>query len=130
MSSDLQDARVALAEILNELDGVRAVTIVPQTFTPPICWVAPGAPYRQRAQAVGSKRINMVVVCIGGMATNDATEEATEELAEKVANEIDTNTRFKLDPLGEMDQPRLYPTANGQQMLGIAVNLFLEIPRG
>lgn len=128
--SDLTDARQALADLLNGVDGIRATTVVPQTYTPPLCWVAAGSPYRQRAQAVAMKRINLVVVCLGGMATNDASEAATEELAELVANTIDKSTMFRLDPLAEMDQPRLYPNAAGQQLLGIAVNLFCEANRG
>lgn len=132
--SDLTDARVALAALLNTVEGVRAVTVVPQTFTPPICWVAPGAPYRQRAQAFGKKKINLVVVCLGGLSTNDASEAATEALAELVADKIDTSGHispyFRLDPLTEMDQPRLYPSGQNQQMLGIAVNCFLESTRG
>lgn len=127
--SDLTEAREALTDLLNDVDGVRAVSVIPQTFTPPICWVAAGAPYRQRAQAVGRKRINLVVVCLGGMSTNAAAEEATEDLAELVANTIDKSTVFLLDPLAEMDQPRLYPTAQGQQMLGIAVNVICETTR-
>lgn len=127
--SDLTDARVELADFLNTVPNVRAVTVVPQTFTPPICWVAAGSPYRQRAQAVGVKRINLTVVCLGGMSTNDATEEKTEALAEAVANAIDADIRWRLDPLAEMDQPRLYPAAQGQQMLGIAVNLSREATR-
>lgn len=128
--SDLTAARTALATLLNTVNGVRAVTVVPQTFTPPICWVAAGAPFRQRAQAVGKKRIRLVVVCLGGMSTNDASEEATEALAELVADTIDTSLQFMLDPLAEMDQPRLYPAAQGQQMLGIAVNVIAESNRG
>jgi hypothetical protein len=128
--SDLTDAREALATLLNTVDGVRAVTEVPSTFTPPLVWVAAGSPYRQRAQAVGSKRINLVAVCLGGMSTNDAADAATEDLAELVANKIDTSTTFRLDPLNEMDQPRLYPSAQGQQVLGIAVNCFCEATRG
>lgn len=128
--SDLTDARETLATLLNTIDGVRAVTEVPSTFTPPLVWVAAGSPYRQRAQAVGSKRINLVAVCLGGMSTNDAADAATEDLAELVANKIDTSTTFRLDPTSEMDQPRLYPSAQGQQMIGIAVNLFCEATRG
>jgi hypothetical protein len=128
--TDLTDARDTLAALLNAVSGVRAVTVIPQTFTPPICWVAGGSPFRQRAQAVGMKRINLVVVCLGGMSTNDATEAATEDLAELVANTIDKSTVFRLDPLAEMDQPRLYPSAQGAQMLGIAVNVFCEATRG
>jgi hypothetical protein len=127
--SDLADARDELAEFLNTISGVRAVTVIPQTFTPPICWVAAGSPYRQRAQAVGMKRINLTVLCLGGMSTNDATEEATEDLAESVANALDKDLRWRLDPLAEMDQPRLYPSSQGQQMLGIAVNLSREATR-
>lgn len=128
--SDLTDARDALETLLNTVPGVRAVTVVPQTFTPPICWVAAGTPYRQRAQAVGKKRINLVVVCLGGMSTNDATEAATEDLAELVADTIDKSLIFRLDPVAEMDQPRLYPGPTNQQLLGIAVNCFCEATRG
>jgi hypothetical protein len=132
--TDLTDARAALAELLNTIPGMRAVTEVPKTFTPPIVWVAAGAPYRQRAQAIGKKRINLVAVCFGGMSTNDATDAATEALAEKVADLIDVSGHvspyFRLDPLAEMDQPRLYPSAQGQPMLGIVVNLFCESHRG
>lgn len=131
--SDLEDARTALADFLNALndDDIRAVTIVPKTYTPPICWVAPGSPYRQRAQAVGRKRIRLTVVCLGGASTNDETEARTESMAEKVADAIDGSTRFLLDPLAEMDQPRLYPAAQqGQSNLGIAVNVICESTRG
>lgn len=128
--SDLTDARAALATLLDADPGIRAVTTIPQTFTPPICWVAAGSPYRQRAQAFGRKRIRLTVVCLGGMSTNDATDEATEALAEKVADLIDKTTTFMLDPLAEMDQPRLYPAAQGQSMLGIAVNVICESTRG
>ena len=128
--SDLTDARKALTDLLNTIEGVRAVTEVPQTFTPPIVWIAASSPYRQRAQAVGKKRINLVAVCLGGMSTNDAADAATEDLAEKVADTIDASTVFRLDPAAEMDQPRLYPTAQGQQMVGIAVNCFCESTRG
>lgn len=130
MTSDLTAARTTLADLLNTITGVRAVTVIPQTFTPPICWVAAASPFRQRGQAVGKKRINLVVVCLGGMSTNDAAEAATEDLAELVADTIDKSTVFRLDPSAEMDQPRLYPAAQGQQMLGIAVNLFCESTRG
>lgn len=128
--TDLTDARTTLTTYLNTIAGVRAVAVVPQTFTPPICWVAAGSPFRQRAQAVGRKRINLVVLCLGGLSTNDATEAATEKLAELVADAIDKSTTFLLDPLAEMDQPRLYPSAQGQQMLGIAVNVICESTRG
>lgn len=134
MTSDLTAARTALAALLNTVSGVRAVTVVPQTFTPPIVWVAAASPYRQRGQALAEKRINLVAVCLGGMSTNDATEEVTETLAELVADKIDASGAvspyWRLDPLAEMDQPRLYPSAQGQQMLGIAVNLSCRATRG
>ena len=79
---------------------------------------------------MGRKRINLVVVCLGGMSTNAATEAATEALAEKVADKIDTSTTFLLDPSAEMDQPRLYPGPNGVNLLGIAVNVICESTRG
>ena len=128
--SALTDARTTLETLLNTVPNVRAVANLPQTFTPPIVWVAAGVPFRQRAQAVGKKRINLVAVCLGGLSTNSAAEAATEDLAELVADAIDKSLTFGLDPLAEMDQPRLYPTAQGQQMLGIAVNLFCESTRG
>jgi hypothetical protein len=128
--SDLTTARTTLTTYLNTISGVRAVAVIPQTFTPPICWVAAGTPFRQRAQAVGKKRIRLVVLCLGGLSTNDATEAATEDLAELVADAIDRSTTYWLDPLAEMDQPRLYPSAQGQQMLGIAVNVMCESTRG
>lgn len=134
MTSDLTAAREALVTLLNTVSGVRAVSVVPKTFTPPIVWVAAGSPYRQRGQAVAEKRINMVAVCLGGMSTNDAAETATEDLAELVADKIDASGTespyWRLDPLAEMDQPRLYPAAQGQQMLGIAVNLSCRATRG
>jgi hypothetical protein len=130
MTADLTSARVALAALLNTIPDARAVTEVPATFTPPLVWVAAGTPYRQRAQAVGWKRVNLVAVCLGGMSTNDAADEATEELAERVADLIDGSTMFRLDPVAEMDQPRLYPSAQGQQVLGIAVNVSCETARG
>lgn len=130
MSSDLTAARGALATLLNTISGVRAVSVIPKTFTPPIVCVMPASPYRQRGQSYGDKRINLIALCIGGMSTNDATEEATEDLAELVADTIDASTTFRLDPDAEMDQPRLYPTAQGQQMLGIAVNVIARSTRG
>jgi len=130
MTADLTSARADLATLLNTISGVRAVALLPQTFTPPVCWVAAGQPFRQRAQTVGKKRINLVVVCLGGMSTNDAAEAAAEDLAEKVADKIDTSLVFRLDPNAEVDIPRLYPTAQGQNMLGIAVNVFCEATRG
>lgn len=129
-TSDLASARTALAALLNSIEGVRAVTEIPRTFTPPIVWIAAGLPYRQRAQAIGRKRINLVAVCLGGMSTNDASLAATEELAELVADKVDTSTVFALDPTAEMDQPRLYPSAQNQEMLGIAVNIMCESTRG
>lgn len=130
MTSDLTAARTALATLLNTIPDVRAVTEVPKTFTPPIVWIAAGVPYRQRAQAIGRKRINLTAVCLGGMSTNDAALAATEDLAELVANMIDTSTVFALDPSAEMDQPRLYPSGQVQELLGIAVNVLCEADRG
>lgn len=126
--SDLTLAREALVEELTAA-GVRAVSVIPQTFSPPISWVAAGSPFRQRGQAVGRKRINLTVLCLGGLSTNDATEAATEDLAELVADTVDKSLKFRLDPVAEMDQPRLYPSAQGQQMLGIAVNVMCESDR-
>lgn len=130
MSSDLTALRTALADFLNSIDGIRAVTEIPQTFTPPIVWIAAGVPYRQRAQTFSGKRVNLVAVCLGGMSTNSAALAATEELAERVADAIDAQTMFVLDPAAEMDQPRRYPSSQGQDMLGIAVNIIGRSDRG
>lgn len=127
---DLTAAREALAALLNgpadDPTGIRAVTVIPKNYTPPIVWVAAGSPYRERGQAFGEKRIRLVAVCIGGASTNDESEELTEDLAEQVADLVDAPHNpqlFKLDPTAELDQPRLYPSANNQQNLGIAVNI-------
>lgn len=128
--SRIGDGREALATFLNTVPGVRAVASLPQTFTPPIVWVTGNAPYRQRAQAVGSKKVNFAVVCLGGYSQNDAAEAATEDLAELVADAIDGSMDFALEPNTEMDQPRLYPTGQNQRMLGIAVNAWTLISRG
>lgn len=116
--------------MLNNVEGIRAVSVIPKTFTPPIVCIMAASPYRQRGQAYADKRINLIALCIGGMSTNDATEEATEDLAELVADTIDGSTTFRLNPDAEMDQPRLYPAANNQQMLGIAVNVIARSTRG
>jgi hypothetical protein len=130
MTSDLKAARAALVSLLNGVSGVRAVSVVPKTFTPPIVWVTARQPYRQRAQAVGRKRINLAAVCVGGMSTNDAAADAADDLAELVADAIDRSTTFLLDPGAEMDQPMAYQTAMGQDMVGIAVNIICESVRG
>lgn len=127
--SDLTEARKALVTLLNLIPDVRAVTVVPKTFTPPIVWVTARQPYRQRAQAVGRKRINLAAVCVGGMSTNDAAAAAADDLAELVADAIDKSTTFLLDPSAEMDQPLSYQTAQGQDVLGIAVNVICESTR-
>lgn len=129
MTADLTTARTGAVSLLTAA-SIRAVANVPQTFTPPIVWITAGVPFRQRAQAVGRKRINLVALCLGGLTTNDATEAATEELAELVADTIDKSTTYRLDPVSELDQPRMYPTAQNQQMLGIAVNFWCEATRG
>lgn len=131
--SDLSDLRTALAAQLNSDTSIRAVTVIPKNYTPPLCWVAAGAPYRQRGKAFGEKRVRLVVVCLGGASTNDETEALTEALAEKVADLIDAPYNpqlFVLDPLAEMDQPRLYPAPSNQQNLGIAVNVLAVSNRG
>lgn len=128
--TDLTDARTMLAELLNTIPDVRAVTVVPQTFTPPIVWVTARSPYRQRGQAVAEKRINLAAICVGGMSTNDAALDAAEALAEAVADKVGTSTAFLLDPAAEIDQPQSYRTAQGQDMIGIAVNLIARSTRG
>lgn len=126
--SNLSEARAELAEALNDA-GFRTVTVVPQTFTPPLCWVAPRDPYRRPGQTFSRKRVQLAVVCLAGPITNDASQDAVDELAESVADKIDAMTAFRLES-NEIDAPQLFPTAQGQEFLGAVVNVWCEVERG
>lgn len=127
MTNALTDARTALSQALTTA-GFRSTAEVPQTFTPPLCWVAPRAPYRQPGQTFGRKRIFLAVVCLAAQGTNAKSLEAVDELASSVADAIDAMAGFRLDT-EEIDAPQLFPSAQGQEYLGAIVNVVVEVAR-
>jgi hypothetical protein len=128
MSNALTDVREALAQALTTA-GFRAVSEVPQTFSPPLCWVAPRAPYRKPGQTFGTKRISLAVVCLAAQGTNSAALAAVDDLASSVADTIDAMAGFRLDS-EEIDAPQLFPSAQGAEYLGAVVNVLVEVSRG
>lgn len=126
--SKLTTVRQELADALVAA-GFNAVTEVPQTFSPPLCWVAPRTPYRQQGQTVARKRISLAVVCLAANATNATALSSVDDFAETVADTIAEMDGYILDPAGEIDAPELFPTAQGQQFLGAAVNVITEVTR-
>lgn len=127
MSNDLTDVREALATALTTA-GFRSTAEVPQTFTPPLCWVAPRAPYRTPGQTFGRKRIRLAVVCLAAQGTNAVALAAVDDLASSVADAIDAMSDFRLDS-EEIDAPQLFPSAQGQEYLGAVVNVIVEVAR-
>lgn len=128
MSNDLTDVRAALATALADA-GFRAVSEVPQTFSPPLCWVAPRAPYRTPGKTFGLKRVNLAVVCLAAQGTNAKALEDVDQLASDVADAINAMSDFRLDA-EEIDAPQLFPSAQGQEYLGAVVNVWCEVARG
>lgn len=126
--SRLTEARQELVDALTDA-GFNAVTEVPQTYSPPLCWVAPRQPYRQQGQTVSRKRVSLAVVCIAANATNATALAEVDDFAETVADSIAQMDAYRLDPSEEIDAPQLYPGAQGQQFLGAAVNVITEISR-
>jgi hypothetical protein len=127
MTNALTDVRQALAQALTT-GGFRSTAEVPQTFTPPLCWVAPRAPYRQPAKVFGRKKVLLAVVCLAAQGTNATSLEAVDELASAVADFIDASASFRLDS-EEIDAPQLFPSAQGQEYLGAVVNVWCEVAR-
>jgi len=127
MSNALTDVREALAEALTDAN-FRASAEVPQTFTPPLCWVAPRAPYRRPGQTFGRKKVNLAVVCIAAQGTNSVALAAAEQLASDVADAVEAMEGFRLDS-EEIDAPQLFPSAQGQEYLGAVVNVWCEVAR-
>lgn len=128
MSNPITDARTGLAEILNT-EGIRATTEVPQTFSPPLCWVAPRAPYRQSGQTFGRKRVSLSIVCLAAAGTNAAALAALDDMASSVADLVETLDGYRLDPSEEIGVPQLYSSAQGQEYLGAAVQVIAEVIR-
>jgi len=127
MTNALTDVRVALAEALNDAN-FRATAEVPLTFSPPLCWVAPRAPYRRPGQTFGRKKVNLAVVCIAAQGTNAVALEAVDQLTSDVADFIEAMDGFRLDS-EEIDAPQLFPSAQGQEYLGAVVNVVVEVAR-
>jgi hypothetical protein len=127
MSNALTDVRTALAQALTTA-GFRSTAEVPQMFTPPLCWVAPRAPYRQPGQTFGRKRVLVGVVCLAAQGTNAVALEAVDQLASDVADAIEAMSGFRLDS-EEIDAPQLFPSAQGQEYLGAVVNVVVEVAR-
>lgn len=128
MSNSLTAVRQELAQALANA-GFRTDSEVPQTFSPPLCWVAPRQPYRQPGQTFGRKRISIAVVCLAANGTNATAFEQAEELASSVADAIDAMSNFRLES-EEIDAPQLFPGAQGQEYLGAVVNVWTEVARG
>lgn len=128
MSNPLTDVRDALATALTTA-GFRSTSEVPQTFSPPLCWVAPRAPYRRPGQMFGLKRISLAVVCLASQGTNAKALEDVDQLASDVADAIDAMDGFRLDG-EEIDAPQLFPSAQGQEYLGAVVNVVVDVARG
>lgn len=126
-SNPLTDVRTALATALTAA-GFRSTAEVPQTFSPPLCWVAPRAPYRRPGQTFGLKRISLAVVCLASAGTNAVALAAVDQLASDVADAIDAMAGFRLDS-EEIDAPQLFPSAQGQEYLGAVVNVLVEVAR-
>jgi hypothetical protein len=128
MSNALTDVRVELKELL-EADGHRVSPEVPQTFTPPLCWIAPRDPYRQAGQTFGRKKVFVSIVCLAAAGTNAEALEKTDEMASEVADLVDTLDGYRLDPAQEIGVPKLYTSAQGQEFLGAPVNVIAEVAR-
>jgi len=128
MSNALTDVRQSLAEALSDAN-FRATAEVPQTFSPPLCWVAPRAPYRRPGQTFGRKKVNLAVVCIAAQGTNAKALADVDQLASDVADAIEAMDGFRLDS-EEIDAPQLFPSAQGQEYLGAVVNVWCEVARG
>jgi hypothetical protein len=127
VTNTLTVARTGLAEALVE-EGFRVLPEVPQTFSPPLCWISPRDPYRQQAQVFGCKRVSLAVVCLAASGTNAKALEALDEMTSSVADFIEASDQFRLGP-SEIEAPGLYTSAQGQEFLGAAVNVLVDVSR-
>ena len=128
MSNALTYARQSLAQMLTDND-FRTSPEAPQTFSPPLCWVAPRSPYRQPGQSFARKKIALSVICLAAAGTNQTVLEAVDEMTSGVADLIDASDGFRLDAAEEIGVPEFYSSAQGQEYLGAAVNVFIEVDR-
>jgi len=127
MTNALTEARTSLASALTA-KGFRVAPEVPQTFSPPLCWIAPRPPYRQPGQTFSRKRVSLAIICLAASGTNAAAFAAVDEMASSVADLIDDLDGFRLDA-EEIGVPQLYTSAQGQEYLGAAVNVVCEVIR-
>lgn len=128
MSNALTFARQSLADLLTDAN-FRTSSEVPQTFSPPLSWVAPRAPYRRPGQTFSRKRIALSVICLAAPGTNQTVLEAVDDMTSGIADVIDASDGFRLDPDEEIGVPEYYTSAQGQEFLGAAVNVYVEVDR-
>ena len=127
MSNALTDARLTLAQLLADND-FRVSPEVPQTFSPPLCWITARVPYRQPGQTFGRKKVSLAIVCLAAAGTNSTAMAAVDDMTSSVADLIETSDVFRLDS-EEIGIPQLYTSAQGQEYLGAAVNVLVEVDR-
>jgi len=127
VTNTLTVARSGLAAALSAAK-FRVSPEVPQTFSPPLCWIAPRSPYRAPGQTFSRKRIALSVICLAASGTNAAALEAVDQLASDVADVVKATNWFRLDA-EEIGVPQLYSSAQGQEYLGAAVNVIVEVDR-
>lgn len=125
--SALTDAREALKTVV-EGAGFRVALEVPETYSPPLCWIAPRTPYRQSGQTFGRKKVSLAVICLAAAGTNATALAAVDDMTSEVADAIEASDAFRLDS-EEIGVPQLYASAQGQQYLGAAVNVIAEVAR-
>jgi hypothetical protein len=128
VSNVLTTAREDLADALIALE-FRVLKEVPQTFSPPVCWIEPRSPYRQPGQAFGRKRVYLTVVCLSGSGTNAKALETADELSSGIADAIELMNGFRLDPTEEIGVPGLYVSAQKQSFVGTPVNVIADVAR-
>ena len=64
-----------------------------------------------------------------GEITLEEVLEAVDEMTSGVADLIDASDGFRLDAAEEIGVPEFYSSAQGQEYLGAAVNVFIEVDR-
>lgn len=128
MSNALTDTRKTLAAAL-EAAGFRVASEVPQMFSPPLCWIVPRSPYRQQGQTFSRKKVSLSIVCLAAQGTNAEALAATDQMASDVADAVEQMDTYRLDT-EEIGIPGLYSSAQGQEYVGAAVNVYIEVDRG
>lgn len=122
----LAKACATLAETL-DARGFRATAEVPQTFSPPLCYVAfVGA---AAGQTFAEWRVEMVVWCLAGYGTNSQVTTDALDLAQQVAALVDDLPGYRLD--GQfVGQLQALPMPQGQDCIAAPVSVVTKVPRG